>query len=81
MPKTAMDEYDFAATSEDQIGLAGKLRAVKAEAVADGVDEAANLNLCLPTLTLNAGHPLASLILAQGIQSVSRGPNGCPADP
>ncbi len=75
MPETAVNEDHLPAGGEDQIGFAGEFRAVKAVAVAHGVSKAADPEFSLAALRLDARHPLASLLLGQGVQSVSRGPS------
>jgi hypothetical protein len=45
MPETAVNEDDLATAGEDQIGLAGKFRAVKAEAIAELVSDGSNAQL------------------------------------
>jgi hypothetical protein len=59
VPETAMHEYNFATRRKNQIGLAGKIPAMKAIPVAHAMHEAADLHFRLGALAVDLAHPLA----------------------
>ncbi len=67
VPKTAVDKYDAAALSEDDIGTAGQVRRVKAIAIAKAEQELSDDNLRASILAANCGHIRASLLRRQAV--------------
>ena len=73
MPETAVDEDDLAPTGEDQVGRAGQVAAMQAEAVAEGVDQATDGELGAGVLAADAGHAFGALGGGEAVHQNQRG--------
>ena len=75
IPETAVDEDDLAPAAKDQVGRAGQVAAMQAEAVAEGVDETADDELGAGVLAADAGRAFAALAETESIHQADGGAN------
>ena len=68
MPETAVDQDHLPPAGKDQVGRAGQIAAMQAEAVAEGVDQTADGQLGAGVLAANARHAFGAL---DGVERVS----------
>jgi len=70
MPETAVDEVDLPSAGKDQVGRAGQVAAMQAEAIAKRVDEAAHGEFRAGVLSANARHAFRALDRTENIHLI-----------
>lgn len=69
MPEAAVDEDDLPPSGKDQVGRAGQVAAMQAEAIAEAVDQASDGELGAGVLAANAGHEGGACRLSEAVQT------------
>jgi hypothetical protein len=67
MPEASMDEDTDAMSRKNDVRIARQITPMEAEAVAHGVEQAANDKFRLGILAANAGHQAAALLSGKGV--------------